>query len=623
MTLRISKFDSGQAWRLKVLGDFGRLLRPPRWLIPSALLMMVVSRVTGLVLPAATRFLVDNVVLKRQTHLLLPLILIVLSATIIQGLSSFGLTQLSSRATHGMIAQLKLRVQEHLAKLPVSYFDQNKTGALVSRVMNDAEGVRNLFGIGSLDFIGALLTSVISFLALLSLSPLITGVIFLLLVLFGSLLWRSLHAMRPLFLERSKINAEVTGRLTESLAGVRVVKGYRAEKREHAVFAAGIQQLLKSWFRTTSATSCLNLWSAVAVGVVGTGVMLIGARQILAGTLTLGGFFTYIVFLGYLTTPLFQIVSIGSAINEAIAGLGRTRELLQQMPEDQDPGRTTELKKITGRVEFQDVSFGYSPEKPVLCGISFVAYPDTVTALVGSSGAGKSTIASLIAAFHKADRGKILVDDVDLSTVCLDSYRRQLGLVLQDSFLFDGSIRENVAFSRPNASQDEILRACAAARVDEFAARLPHGYDSIIGERGVQLSGGQRQRISIARAILADPRVLILDEATSNLDCESEALIQEALAYLVRGRTTFLIAHRLSTIKAADQILVIDNGMIVERGTHQSLSRRGGRYYRLFTRQPALREDLVLGQSGMTGRPFAALNASHSPPTGASAGIRG
>jgi subfamily B ATP-binding cassette protein MsbA len=413
-------------------------------------------------------------------------------------------------------------------------------------------------------------------------------------MVFGVALRKAFQTIRPIFRERGKINAEVTGRLTESLGGIRVVKGYHAEAREHEVFSVGIDRLLQNVFRTLTATSLLGLSSAMLMGVVGAIVMFMGARQVLAGRLTTGGYFTYIMFLGYLAAPLFQVVGIGTQITEALAGLERTREVLNEHPENEDPKRTVSLGRIDGNVEFREVSFGYTPEKPVLHDVSFQALPGTLTALVGSSGSGKSTMISLLAAFHTPQSGQVLVDGTDLSVVRLESYRSQLGVVLQDSFLFDGSIRENVAFSRPHSSEEQIIQACRIARVDEFAEGFDEGYDTIIGERGVKLSGGQRQRLSIARAILADPRILILDEATSSLDSESEAIIQAGLAYLMRGRTTFVIAHRLSTIRRADQILVVEEGRIVERGTHANLLAREGRYYDLYTRQHGLEENLFL-----------------------------
>ncbi|MGZ5178495.1 MAG: ABC transporter ATP-binding protein, partial [Burkholderiales bacterium] len=491
-------------------------------------------------------------------------------------------------------AELRKQVQEHVGRLPVSYYDANKTGTLVARIMSDVEGVRNLVGTGLGDFAGGLLTAVIAFVVLVRISPSMTAIAFGFLVVFGIALRKAFRTIRPIFRERAKINAEVTGRLTESLGGVRVVKGYHAEEREHEVFSQGVQRLLRNVFRTLTATSVMSLSSATLMGVVGAIVMLMGARQIIAGKLTLGGFFTYTMFLGYLAAPLFQVVNIGTQITEAIAGLERTREVLGENPEDQDPRRTVALRHVRGDIAFEEVTFAYDPEKTVLQDISFHARPGTVTALVGSSGSGKSTIIGLIAAFHNPNPGRVLVDGVDLSTIRLDSYRMHLGVVLQDSFLFDGTIRENVAFSKPDATENQILRACTIARVDEFAERFEKKYDTVIGERGVKLSGGQRQRISIARAILADPRILILDEATSSLDSESEALIQDGLSYLMRGRTTFVIAHRLSTIRRADQILVVENGNIVERGTHQSLYALCGRYYDLYTKQHGVESNLFL-----------------------------
>jgi subfamily B ATP-binding cassette protein MsbA len=578
----------------KALPEVWELIRPRRVLLTLGLVLMVINRVAGLVLPASTKFLVDDVIGKHHVNLLMPLVGAVLLSTLIQGLTSFALTQTLSKAAQRLIAELRSRVQEHVGRLSLQYFDSTKVGTLVSRIMTDVEGVRNLIGTGLIDFVGGLLTAVIAFVVLVRISPVMTAIAFGFLLVFGVALRKAFQTIRPIFRERGKINAEVTGRLTESLGGVRVVKGYHAEAREHEVFAIGIERLLQNVFRTLTATSVLGLSSAMLMGVVGAIVMYMGSRQILAHQLTLGGFFTYTMFLGYLAAPLFQVVGIGTQITEALAGLERTREVLNEHPEDEDPKRTLSLGRIEGEVEFRDVTFGYAPDKPVLHEISFEASPGTLTALVGSSGSGKSTIISLLAAFHTPQSGQVRVDAADLSTVRLDSYRSQLGVVLQDSFLFDGTIRENVAFSRPHASEQQILEACRIARVDEYAEQLPDSYETIIGERGVKLSGGQRQRLSIARAILADPRILILDEATSSLDSESEAIIQSGLAYLMRGRTTFVIAHRLSTIRRADQILVVEAGRIVERGTHSKLMLHEGRYYDLYTRQHGLEENLFL-----------------------------
>jgi ABC-type multidrug transport system fused ATPase/permease subunit len=578
----------------KALPEIMQLIRPRRGLLALGMLLMVINRVSGLVLPASTKILVDDIIGKKHFHLLYPLVGVVLFATLVQGLTSFALTQTLSKAAQKLITELRRRVQEHVGRLSVSYYDANKTGVLVSRIMSDVEGVRNLIGTGLVDFVGGMLTAVIAFVVLMRISTVMTAIAFTFLLVFGLGLRKAFRVIRPIFRERAKITAEVTGRLTESLGGVRVVKGYHAEAREHDVFSSGVERLLQNVFKTLTATSVMSLSSSSLMGVIGAIVMFMGTRQILAGKLTLGGFFTYTMFLGYLAAPLFQVVGIGTQITEAIAGLERTREVLDETPENEDPDRTITLGPIRGDLEFADVTFAYEKQKTVLHDISFHARPGSVTALVGSSGSGKSTIIGLLAAFHKPNEGQVLVDGFDLAKVRLESYRTQLGMVLQDSFLFDGSIRENVAFSKPNATEAEILRACAIARVDEFAEKYEQKYDTIIGERGVKLSGGQRQRVSIARAILADPRILILDEATSSLDSESEALIQQGLSYLMQGRTTFVIAHRLSTIRRADQILVVEAGRIVERGTHESLFVLGGRYYELYTKQHGIEENLFL-----------------------------
>jgi subfamily B ATP-binding cassette protein MsbA len=460
--------------------------------------------------------------------------------------------------------------------------------------MSDVEGVRNLLGTGLFELAGGLLTSLIALVVLFRISALMTVLAFGFLSCFALALNKAFGTIRPIFRERGRINAEVTGRLAESLGGVRVIKGYHAEEREEAVFSTGVRRLLDNVMRTLTATSLMSLSASLLMGVVGAIIMYVGAHQILAGTLTVGGFFTYTLFLGFLVAPIIQMVAIGTQITEAFAGLERTQEILRERPEDQDPNRTVTLEDIVGCIEFDNVSFSYDGNRTVLHDVSFVAEPGTVTALVGSSGSGKSTTIGLITAFHVPTEGKVLVDGVDLSTVRLDSYRTRLGVVLQESFLFDGTIRENVAFSRPGATEEEIMRACRIARVDEFADSFADKYDTIVGERGVKLSGGQRQRISIARAILAEPRILILDEATSSLDSESEQMIQQGLSYLMQGRTTFVIAHRLSTIRRADQILVVEQGLTVERGTHEELYEMRGRYYELYTKQHGVETNLFL-----------------------------
>jgi subfamily B ATP-binding cassette protein MsbA len=518
----------------------------------------------------------------------------VVAATIVQGVTSFGLTQLLSKEAQRLIAELRRRVQAHVGRLPVAYYDANKTGTLVSRIMSDVEGIRNLIGTGLVEFAGGLITASIALVVLLRISNVMTLVTFGVLAVFVVLLNKAFSTMRPIFRERGRLNAEVTGRLTESLGAVRVIKGYHAESREAAVFSGGVQKLLDNVLKTLTATSVMGLSSAVLLGVVGAVVMFVGARQILAGSMTLGEFFTYTAFLGFLVAPIFQMVAIGTQITEALAGLERTREVLRERPEDADPRRTVSLESIRGDIEFDHVSFEYEKDRPVLRDVSFRAHPGTVTALVGPSGGGKSTIIGQVAAFYTPIEGRVLVDGVDLASVRLDSYRTRIGVVLQETFLFDGSIRENVAFSRPDATVEEIREVCRIAHVDEFAERFADQYDTIVGERGVKLSGGQRQRVSIARAILADPRILILDEATSSLDSESEAFIQEGLAHLMKSRTTFVIAHRLSTIRRADQILVVEDGRILERGTHESLYALGGRYFDLYTRQHGLESNLFL-----------------------------
>ena len=569
-------------------------MRPRRGLLALGFVLMVINKLAGFVLPYSSKFLIDNVVSKHQGGLLRPLVLAVLLATLIQGVTSFSLTQLLSKAAQRLIADLRQQVQAHVSRLPVSFYDANKTGALVSRIMTDVDGVRNLLGTGLVDFAGGLVAAGIALALLIRISAPLTLIAVGSLGCFAFALNRAFATIRPIFRERGKIYAEVTGRLTESLGGVRVIKGYHAEEREEKIFAGGVRRLLDNVMRTLTATSLMGLSASVLLGVVGAATMYIGGRQMTAHTLSPGSYFSYNFLLVFLIAPVMQVVSIGTQLTEALAGLERTQEIMLESQEDRDPNRSIQLRDIVGLVEFENVTFSYDGIHDVLRDISFRSEPGTVTALVGSSGSGKSTTIGLVSAFYVPSKGMVRVDGVDLSTVRLDSFRTRLGVVLQESFLFDGTIRENVAFSRPDASEDDIMRACRIARVDEFAESFVDKYDTIVGERGVKLSGGQRQRISIARAILAEPRILILDEATSSLDSESEQMIQHGLSYLMQGRTTFVIAHRLSTIRRADQIMVMEQGQIVERGTHAQLYAARGRYYDLYTRQHGVEENLFL-----------------------------
>jgi subfamily B ATP-binding cassette protein MsbA len=572
------------------------LVFPRLGLLLAGMALMVVNRIAGLVLPFTSKPLLDTVLSPLHPHpeLLPRIIALVFGAMVIQAITSYSLTQLLSKAGQRLIADMRRQVQRHIGLLSVSYYDANRSGTLVARIMTDVEGVRNLVGTGLVEFVGGLLTAVLAFIYLLHRSVTVTLTVFVVLGVFVFILQYAFRVIRPIFRERAKINAEVTGRLTESLGGVRVIKGYHAEDREAGVFSAGVDRLLANVMKSLTMTSVLGAASTTVMGLVAALVMWLGGHAVLAGTWTVGDYFSYNMFLAFMVAPVFQIVNIGTQLTEAFAGLDRTSEIMAELEENQSPARTLQMPPIHGTVEFSGVHFAYDPEKPVLHGVSFLAQPGTVTALVGSSGSGKSTIISLLCAFHTPTAGRILVDGIDLAHVNLDTYRSQLGVVLQDSFLFDGSIRENILFSRPDALEDQFLLACRTARVDEFAERFPDAYDTIVGERGVKLSGGQRQRLSIARALLAEPRLLILDEATSSLDSESEAMIQAGLNQLMQGRTTFVIAHRLSTIRRADQILVVENGLILERGNHAELFALGGRYYDLYTRQHGLEANLFL-----------------------------
>ena len=581
---------------LKKLWPQIRTLVAPRiGLLLVGLCLMAINRVAGLVLPYTSKPLLDKVLSPHGDAALLPkMIAIVFSAMVIQAITSFALTQLLSKAGQRLIAEMRRQVQRHVGLLSVAYYDENRTGTLVARIMIDVEGVRNLVGTGLVEFVGGLVTAGLAFIYLLHRSVAVTLTVFAVVGAFVFVLQYAFKVIRPIFRERGKINAEVTGRLTESLGGVRVIKGYHAEEREASVFAAGVERLLTNVMKSLTMTSMLGSASTTVLGLVSALVMWLGGHAVLNHSWTVGDYFSYNMFLAFMIAPVFQIVNIGTQLAEAFAGLDRTGEIMGELEENQVPGRTLKIPPIQGTVRFEDVEFAYEPGNPVLHGISFAAEPGTVTALVGSSGSGKSTVISLLCAFHTPSKGLVTVDGIDLAQVDLNTFRSQLGVVLQDSFLFDGTVRENIMFSRPEATEEEFLFACRTARVDEFAERFPEAYDTIVGERGVKLSGGQRQRLSIARALLAQPRILILDEATSSLDSESEAMIQDGLNQLMQGRTTFVIAHRLSTIRRADQILVVEQGRIVERGSHAELFALGGRYYDLYTRQHGLEANLFL-----------------------------
>jgi ABC-type multidrug transport system fused ATPase/permease subunit len=574
--------------------DAMELVRARRGRLMLGFGLLVVSKLCGLVLPGTTKVLLDDVIGKHRSELLPRIILLAGGATLVQAVTGFALSQVLGKAAQRSITEMRRSVQAHVGRLQVAFFDQTKTGVLLSRVMTDAEGIRNLVGTGLVELAGGLVTAVLALGILFYFSAKLTLIALGVLSLFGLVLLYAFKTLRPLFRERSKINAEVTGRLTESFSGVRVVKAYRAERREALTFTQGAHRLFRNVAQTMTGFSAVSSFSTLLLGIVGVAIMWVGAHEIQAGRMTVGSFVSFTLYLGLLVGPVVQIVSIGSQITEAFAGLERIRELRDESREDQGDADREPLPRLEGRVEFRDVSFEYEKDVPVLHDISFTASPGTATALVGPSGAGKSTIIGLVAAFYRPTSGAVLVDGRDLARVRLADYRSQIGVVFQDNFLFDGSVYENIAYSRPDAPREEVLRAGAIARCDEFVEKLPKGYDTVVGERGVKLSGGQRQRVAIARAVLADPRILILDEATSSLDSESEALIQEGLAALMKGRTTFVIAHRLSTIRRADAILVVEGGRIVERGRHEDLLARGGRYADLYNRQYGLEANLFV-----------------------------
>ncbi len=570
------------------------LILARRGRLALGLALMLVNRLSGLVLPATSKYLIDDVIGKGRADLLIPIAFAAGAATFIQALSSFSLSQVLSVAAQRAVTEMRRRVEAHVARLPIGYFDSTQAGVLISRIMTDAEGIRNLVGTGLAQLAGSVVTALFALAYLFYLNWYLTWITIVALAVFGGGMALAFRRLRPLFRERGRINAEVTGRLNETLGGIRIVKTYTAEKREELVFTRGVNRLFRNIAESITGVSAITAFSTVVVGVIGVIMIIVGGRSILEGRMTLGDFINYILFTGLMVAPVVQIASIGTQISEAFAGLDRIHELLSMRTEDDEDSTREPLGQIAGAVDFADVGFEYNSGVPVLKHVSFNSPAGTTTALVGSSGSGKSTLISLVMAFNRPKSGRILIDGRDLSSVRLRDYRSQLGVVLQDNFLFDGTVGDNIRYGRKDATMEEIRAVSRIAHADEFIEGFDKGYDTIVGERGVKLSGGQRQRVAIARAILADPRILVLDEATSSLDSESEALIQDGLKALRSGRTTFVIAHRLSTIRSADQILVLEHGEIVERGTHARLMALGGRYRTLYDRQFVIEADLFI-----------------------------
>lgn len=579
-------FNLSTAWK-----DARELVFAHRWRLALGGVLMLTNRLVGLVLPASSKYLIDEVIVKRRGELIPWIALAAIGATLVQAVTTFALSQVLGVAAQRAITEMRKRVMAKVAHLPVRYFDSMQTGKLIARIMNDAEGIRNLVGTGLVQLTGSIVTAFIALGVLFYLSWKLTSLTIIVLLVFGACLALAFNKLRPLFRERGEIQAQLTGRLSESLGGIRIVKAYTAEKREEIVFAKGAHRLLRNIAKSMTGVSATSSFASLVVGTIGVVMIYIGGNAVLAGEMTLGELFMYVFFTGLMALPIVEMAAIGTQITEAFAGLDRIREILSMKTEDEEDARKASLPDLRGEIRFEDVSFEYNENAPVLKHVSFVAPAGSTTALVGSSGSGKSTLISLVMNFNQPLAGKILLDGRELDSLKLHDYRAHLGVVMQDNFLFDGTVAENISFARPHATRAEIEAVSRIANCDEFVRGFEKGYDTVVGERGVKLSGGQRQRIAIARALLADPKILILDEATSSLDSESEAMIQESLRQLRQGRTTFVIAHRLSTIRSADQILVLEGGEIVERGTHEELLAKAGRYKQLYDKQYKFERD--------------------------------